>query len=166
MGRAVGAEREEQRLLGRGLADRAGDADDAGACPPARRAAGRFERAEHVVHREQGRAFRHLADAAALDDAERRAAIRRRADIGVAVAVVAAYGEEHVARPQRAGVDGDAADGARRRAGQRPAGGGGERVGRPERLDGGHHVHPSSTATAVSRSENGNVRSPTIWPVS
>ena len=55
MGRAVRTERERQRLLGRGLADRAGDGDDLRRRPRARRSREIAQRREHVVDGDEPR---------------------------------------------------------------------------------------------------------------
>jgi len=81
-------------------------------------------------------------------------------EVIVAVARFALDGEKQVAGRKRAGVDRHAATGAasfalapRARASVRPR-------------STARSFRPSSAARAASASENGKVRSPTIWPVS
>ena len=124
MGLAVGRKREAQRLLGAGLADRAGDADDL-------RLRARARRAREVAQRRRAR--RRTTRSGAVPGSAARACRRRptasagagrerRGHEVVAVAVVA-LDARRTPRPAatRAGVDRDAGDGCRQRARPRSA---------------------------------------------
>ena len=119
MGLAVGGEREAQRLLGRGLADRAGDGDHLALEARARGAGEIAQGLEHVVDDEQRRVGGEARAHVAGDDGQARAGLERVVDEVVAVARLALDGEEGLAARQAAAVDGDAGDVGRQRAGWR-----------------------------------------------
>ena len=99
VGLAVLRQREPQRFLGAGLADRAGDADHLGAA--CARAPRRRERASPRAHRARPAAARRPANCGApVDGDDRKAGLgcKRRGDEIMAVAIVARDGEERVAR--------------------------------------------------------------------
>ena len=119
--------------------------------PVARRAAERLERREHVVDQ-------HMRSVDRLrDDRSGSTGGKGAVDELVAVMDRARHGDEQVAGPDLAAVEGDAGD-FEGRAG-RAAGRGRDFVGGPERA---HAAH----SRATSASSNGSTRSPTIWPVS
>ena len=103
---AVRRQREPQRLLGRGLADRAGDRDDLAVQALARGARQRPQAFERIVNDQQRRVgkppaltFRHHGQTCA--------GFQRGVDEVVTVAIVALDRKECVALAQRAAVDGD-----------------------------------------------------------
>ena len=105
-------EGEPHRLLGAGLADRAGDGDDRRVRAPPRRDAEAPHRVEHV-RRDEERAGAGKLRRAVLGHHRCRGTLGERvADEAVAVMDVALDGEEQVARLKRAGVDRDAGRGA------------------------------------------------------
>ncbi len=154
--RTVGAarrgavERGVERFLGAGLADRAGDADHPGAAARAGGAAQRGERGHRVgdAHVGLGRRFGHQSP--------RRSRTEGLIDEKMAVGGLPPERDEQVARPDLAGVEGDAAD--REAAVRGAAGGRGD-------LGGGPEAHAASSR-ATATSSNGSTRSPTIWPCS
>ena len=166
---ALRAERRAQHLLAAGLADRAGDRDDAGPrSAPARRAPSARSAVEHVRHDEQRRVRRH-----ALRPPRRPAPRRRRCASASATkscpSRAGGQRDEEVARRERAGVDRD--------AGRRPSRRRARAAGRPRpprrasraASTSAHAPSPSSAATATlacSRSSKGRMSWPTIWPVS
>ena len=95
---AVARQREPQRLLGAGLADRAGDADEFCRAARARRARQRAQALEHVGHDQQRRVVRQHAALVRGDDREPAAGLQRRLDEIMAVADVLER-EERLARP-------------------------------------------------------------------
>ena len=97
MGGAGLGERETQRLLGAGLADRAGDRDDL--CPGARARGPRQigEAGEDVGHDEQRSVGRHRVPLGLGDHREAGAGRKRRRNEFVAVAGIAMDGEERLA---------------------------------------------------------------------
>ncbi len=102
MGRCLRAERGAQHLLGRGLADAAGDRGEAPgeARPPGGAEAG--QASQGVVHAQR------RAGRIGVDHGAGRAARDRVGDMRVAVAMLAAQGDEQIARRDGAGVDRDA----------------------------------------------------------
>ena len=81
MGRAIRAERERQRLLGRGLADRAGDGDDLRRRARARRSREIAQRRQHVVDGDEPRVVAERGaqaiDPVACDHREAAAGLER-----------------------------------------------------------------------------------------
>ena len=116
MGLARRREREPQRLLGAGLADRAGDADHLGLRARARGAGEIAQAFEHVRHDQQRRVLRERVALVGGDDREAGAVGERGRHEFVAVAGVALDREERLAAPDAAAVDGDAGDRSRQRA--------------------------------------------------
>ncbi len=106
--RGLALEGALQRLLGAGLADAAGDADDRGGAAPARGAAEILERG-HRVGDEQQRSVRGDARGHARDQRRCGAPLERGADVIMAIEFGAGEGDEEVARCHRAAVDRDAA---------------------------------------------------------
>ena len=84
---AVLRQRQPQRLLGAGLADRAGDADHLGVGARARRGREIAQRREHVGHDKQRRIVRHVRTPVGGDNGEAGLGRKRRGDEIVAVAV-------------------------------------------------------------------------------
>ena len=124
MRQALLAEHEAQRVLGSGLADRAGDRDDAGGGSRARGAGKIFEGCKHVGHDEQRCIRRHLAALVGGHHRKAGAAFERGGNERVAVAALALDGEERFAGLDGAAVDREARDGFRHRArAARPHGG-------------------------------------------
>jgi hypothetical protein len=121
-----------ERVLGSGLADRAGDRDHPGGGTGARRGGEVAERREHVGHDEQRRVRRHLLTPLGGDDRERGAVLESAGDEVVAVAVLAADGKERLAPPDGAAVDGEAGDARRQRPRARRAHRGGHRLDGPQ----------------------------------
>ena len=116
MGLAVAPERQPQRLLGSGLADRAGDADDLCRRTRARRPREVAQSVEHLGH-DQQRRIRGKAGALVRGHHRKGGTGRERGrDEIVAVAVVALDGEKRFSGRNRAGVDRDAGNGRRQRA--------------------------------------------------
>jgi len=122
VGRAEPAERDAQHFLGAGLADRAGDRNDARLRPRPRRRAEALQGAQGVVDREN-RLMRGNPGAARPGDRRgRRARLEGARDVVVAVARLAPDGEEEIAGLQRAGVDRNALDGDGERRARGPEG--------------------------------------------
>jgi hypothetical protein len=107
---AVARERQPQRLLGRRLADRAGDGDHLGARARAGGAGEIGQPREHVGDDEERRVLRHVADPRARNHRQRRAGAKRGGREIVAVEIVTLDGEERLAGRDRAAVDREAAD--------------------------------------------------------
>ena len=121
------AQDRPQHLLGRGLADAAGDRDQAAAEPGARIAAEPVQRRQRVVHQQQPGGVRHDP----MHHRAGRALGQRVGDEVVTVAGFTAQRDEQIARLQRARVDRDAGGGERRR--HRSAGRLEQVVGGPQR---------------------------------
>ena len=115
MGLAVARQRELERLLGAGLADRAGDADEFGGAARPRRACQRDQPLQHVGHDQQRRVVRKHAALVRGHDSQPAAGFQRRLDEIMAVADVLER-EERFARRDGAGVDRQARHGGRQRA--------------------------------------------------
>ena len=111
---AILAEREPQRLLGPGLADRTGDADHLGRGAGARRGGKIAQRGEHIRHQQERRAARHCAAAIGGDDGQRGIGLERPRDEFMPVALIAFNGEERIAGGDCAAVDRNAGDRLRR----------------------------------------------------
>ncbi len=116
MGLAVGGERELQRFLGAGLADRAGDGDHLGVRARARGAGKIAQSLEHIVDGEQRRIGGKAPALRPRDHRETGAGFERALDKFMAVTVLALDGEEGIAFAERAAVDGDARHLRRQRA--------------------------------------------------
>src|SRR5205807_8877808 len=95
---------------------------------------------------------------------EPRACLQRRRDKVMSVAVLALNGKERLARFDGTGVNREARHLARQRARAFCLHGGCHVVQSPERL--AHPAFSLSAAATASWSLNGNIRSPTIWPLS
>ena len=104
-GRRLGRQHGAQRILGAGLADRAGDAGDARLAAPAGSAAETFQRLHGVGHADQRAAG--ILDIA-RHDGGRGAALHRLGHEAVAVGRLALQGKEQVALADGAAVEGDA----------------------------------------------------------
>jgi hypothetical protein len=162
VGRPEPPEGEAHGLLGARLADRPRHRDDPGAAAPARRAAEVPQGIQHVRHDGERAGIGEVPRAILRHEGGRRALAEGLADEVVAVQGVAPDGEEQVTRPERPRVDRDAArlpdraDEARARRRQI--------LRLPQGLR--HSVTSAIAARTASWSENGSVRSPTIWPVS
>jgi hypothetical protein len=116
MGLALRGQHAAQRLLGRSLADRAGDRDHL-ALQPRPRGAGQVAQAlEHVVDDQEPRIGGKLVALSALDHGERRARLQRRGDEIVTVMHVTLDGEIGLAGLDGAAVDGEPDDAVRQRA--------------------------------------------------
>jgi len=155
---AVGRQREPQRFLGGGLADRAGDRDDLAAHAFARGTSQPTQSFEHIVDDEQRRVGKPLALAFRHHD-QARAGFHRCVDETVTVAIVALDREECVTSRQCTAVDRN----PRYPGGQSPGAIGlhdrRHRVNRPEHA---HATLPCSAASTASWSEKGKTRSPMI----
>ncbi len=116
MGLAVFGEREPQRFLGAGFADRAGDADHLRRRARPRRGGERAQRLEHVGHDQKRRVRRQLRAPVRRDHRESGLGRERRAHELMAVAAVAGEGEERFARRDGAGIDREPGDRRRQRA--------------------------------------------------
>jgi hypothetical protein len=143
---AIARQRKPQRLLGRGLADRAGDRDDLAAAARARRGGEVAQAIEHVGHDQQRRTGRHFTSLVARHNREPGTVLDRRLHEGMAVVRVALDGEEGLVGRDRAAVDRDAADRLRQRASAFRPHGGGQRLDRPQ--GSAHAVSSSAVATA------------------
>src|SRR5664280_240272 len=163
MGLAVGGEREEQGLLGAGLADRTGDGDHVGARASARGGGEFAQSLEHVRDDQQRRSGGKLRALIACDHGKHGAGFERGLDEVVAVAIVARDGEEGLALADASRIDGQAGHLGRQRAGFLRAHGGGHGVEGPQRA---HATLPCKASATASWSENFKMRSPIIWPVS
>ena len=113
-------ERATQQLLGRRLADRAGDSDDAGLRARARRAPETFERDERIFRDIERAGARERLRMRLVDRRRRRAGLEGLANIVVAVAVVAFQRDKQIAFRQRARVDRYACNAARRQGAAHP----------------------------------------------
>ncbi len=112
---AVLGQRQPQRFLGAGLADRTGDADHLGLRARPRRRGERAQADEHVGHDEERRIVRHIGAPVGGDDGEPRFGRERGGDEFMPVAAIG-DGEERFAPADRAAVDGNARHGLRQRA--------------------------------------------------
>jgi len=108
MGRPIALERELERFLGAGLADRAGDADDFRLQARSRGVGKLAQGVEHVRHHEERRAFdlrwQHAAPVGG-NDSEAGAGVERIRHEAVAIAVVAGDREECFTPADAAAVD-------------------------------------------------------------
>ena len=145
---AILAEREPQRLLGSGLADRTGDADHLGRRADARRGGKIAQRGKHIRHQQERRAARHRAAAIGGDDGQRGIGLERPRDEFMSVALIAPNGEERIAGGNRAAVDRNAGDRLRRRALALGADRRSHRVNRPQRAR--RHAASSLSAAATA----------------
>ncbi len=121
MGLALRAEHAPQRLLGRGLADRARHRNDVRAEPRARSMREIDEGSEHVVDHQKRRVGGEFAALRGFDDGEPRARLQRGFDKTVPVMHIALDGEIGLARGNGAAVDGEAGDALGQRALRRGA---------------------------------------------
>ena len=144
---AILAEREPQRLLGPGLADRTGDADHLGRGAGARRGGKIAQRGKHIRHQQERRAARHCAAAIGGDDGQRGIGLERPRDEFMPVALIAFNGEERIAGGNCAAVDRNAGD-RLRRALALGADRGSHRVNRPQRAR--RHAASSLSAAATA----------------
>src|SRR3974390_485843 len=158
---AFSRQRKPQRFFCSGLADRSGDGDHFALKPRARRTREPAQTVEHVVNDEPWRIACKLRPLVARDDHKASAGLQRRIDKIVPITVVALDREEGFAGRNRARVDGDAGHARRQAADFGRTHRRGHGIDSPERS----HSAPKAARTA-SWSENGNIRSPTIWPVS
>ena len=110
MGFAACTQCKTQRLFGAGLADRAGDADDARARAIARRARQIAQAIQHVGDHQQWELLRKAVALRGGDDRKPGARLDRTRDEVVTVTVVALDGEEGFAGSNGARVDRDAGD--------------------------------------------------------
>ena len=153
--RRLRREHGAQRILGAGLADRAGDARDPRL---AARAPGVTE-IDQRLHRvgdfhEIALRFGHIA----RDDRRRRAARQRIGHESMAVSVLAGHGKEQIALADGAAVEGDAASLERPRHRHR-------RQGARHFVGGPQRAHDASSR-ATCESSNGWVIPLIVWPVS
>ncbi len=105
MGLAIGGERQGKRLFRRGLADRAGDADELGGRSCARRAGEIRERRQHIRDHQERRLGGETPKLVGGNDRERRPGGERRRHEVMAVAIIAGYRKEGIAGPETAAVD-------------------------------------------------------------
>ena len=113
---AVLRQRKPQRLLGAGLADRAGDADELGLAARTRGTRERDQAVQHVRHREQRRVLGKFIAPARRNDGKAGVLLQCRLDELMPVARIALDREERLARRDRAGVDRKPGDAGRQRA--------------------------------------------------
>ena len=146
MGLAVLRQRKPQRLLGSGLADRAGDADHLGLRARSRGHGESAQSGKHIGHDEERRIAGKLAAPVGGDDGEAGFSGKCRGDKIVAVAIVALDGKERVARRQAAAIDGQAKDRFRQRAEAFGAHRAHHRLGGPQR----GRAHAASSLSAVA----------------
>jgi hypothetical protein len=143
----VARQREPQRLLGAGLADRAGDADDFRRTTRARRAGKAAQAFEHIGHDEERRVVRQLCAFLGGDDRQTGAGFQCGFDEFMTVTCIGER-EKRIGFLQRAAVDGKAGDSARQRALFAGRHCGGHRIWCPERASGHAHFLLSAAATA------------------
>ena len=115
VGLSLLAERQAQRLLGRGLSDRAGHRNDFGLRARPRRSRELAQGLQHIGHDEKRRVSRKTLLLVRADDREAGAAPARGFDEIMAVAVLPFDGEERFAGGDGTGIDGN----PRNRPGQR-----------------------------------------------
>ncbi len=137
--RAGRRQSQAQRLLGGGLADRAGDGDDARGRAGARGAAEVGHRGQHVPDDVEWAVAGAGVDVGLVDDRRRRTRREGLADVIVAVGPIAGDREEEVARFECPRVDRHAAYPSRRPAGHPRAQRRDEAEARPPRIGGGVH---------------------------
>ncbi len=121
VGLALVAEHAAQRLLGRGLADRAGDRDHLRMQPRARGAGEIDETGEHVLDHQKRRVGRELFPLSAFDHRQRRVSLQRGCDKFMPVMDLALDGKISFSRRDGAAVDGKSGDRVRQRAAERGA---------------------------------------------
>ena len=141
---------DAQQFLRRRLADGPGDGDDSRLGALARRPAEILERGQRVLRHVERTCARKAVGVRLVDQRRRGAGLERLADIVVTVGIISLQRNEEVAVLQRARVDGDAGDAARRQAAAHPCA---ERRNQRERCPEGvvvRHASPASAARTAS----------------
>ena len=108
MGLALRAEHAPQRFLGRGLADRSGDRDDARAETRSRGVREIDQAGEHVIDHQQRRVGGKFLALRGFNNRQRRACVQGRRDKIMAVVHIALDRKVGFARRDGAAVDGKA----------------------------------------------------------
>ena len=146
---ALAREHEVERILGAGLADRAGDGNHARVRARPRRAREIDQRGEHVGHDEERRVGREKALLVGGDDRKSGAGVERRGDEVMAVAVLARDGEEGFAACDGAAVDREAGHARGQIPPARRAHGSDKSLDGPQRPSAHATFSPSAAATAA-----------------